>query len=165
MMMCGFPLGAMVICLPSNCWPVTVGKTVPTAGSGPESGIFVKPVPETAIWPYSRFPLGTTVPPLGDAPPPEEPPVLPGFDGTNYWIRHECPSCSPNADLNHDGVVNGADLGILLGEFGLQHPHIGDLNFDGQVTGESHLLVLTHCLLVFLGGQPASQSVLLPAHA
>ena len=77
MMMCGFPLGAMVICLPSNCWPVTVGKTVPTAGSGPESGICVKPVPETAIWPYSRFPFGTTVPPLGDAPPPEEPLLRP----------------------------------------------------------------------------------------
>jgi hypothetical protein len=38
--------------------------------------------------------------------------------------------------------VNGADLGILLGEFGLQHPHIGDLNFDGQVNGADLGLLL-----------------------
>ena len=83
-----------------------------------------------------------TDPDPANPPPPDEPPVLPGFDGTNYWIRHECPSCAPNADLNHDGVVNGADLGILLGEFGLQHPHIGDLNFDGQVNGADLGLLL-----------------------
>ena len=83
-----------------------------------------------------------TEPDPANPPPPDEPPVLPGFDGTNYWIRHECPSCAPNADLNHDGVVNGADLGILLGEFGMQHPHIGDLNFDGQVNGADLGLLL-----------------------
>jgi hypothetical protein len=43
------------------------------------------------------------------------------------------------ADLNLDGAVNGADLGILLGEWG---PCVGtgwgcrgDLNRDGAVTG------------------------------
>ena len=68
--------------------------------------------------------------------------MLPGFDGTIYWIRHECPSCPPNADLNHDGFVNGADLGILLGEFGAQYPLIGDLNFDGHVNGADLGLLL-----------------------
>jgi hypothetical protein len=38
--------------------------------------------------------------------------------------------------------VNGADLGILLGEFGAQHPSIGDLNFDGWVTGADLGLLL-----------------------
>ena len=56
-----------------------------------------------------------------------------------------------------------AALGFVIGEQLEDFPAF--MNFDGQVTGESHLLVLTRCLLVFLGGRPASQSALLPAHA
>ena len=37
-------------------------------------------------------------------------------------------------DLNGDGLVNGADLGILLGLFGTTNP-AGDLNDDGEVNG------------------------------
>ena len=41
------------------------------------------------------------------------------------------------ADLNHDGVVNGADLGILLAAWGTcsGSPCTGDLNNDGVVNG------------------------------
>lgn len=42
------------------------------------------------------------------------------------------PPCVP-ADLNCDGVVDGADLGILLGAWGTSGP--GDLNDDGLVDG------------------------------
>jgi hypothetical protein len=37
------------------------------------------------------------------------------------------------ADLNGDGVVNGADLGILLG--GWNQPGVTDLNGDGVTNG------------------------------
>jgi len=38
-----------------------------------------------------------------------------------------------DADLNDDGVVNGADLGILLSAWGSSGP--GDFNGDGVVDG------------------------------
>jgi hypothetical protein len=41
--------------------------------------------------------------------------------------------CNCLGDLNHDGFVNGADLGILLGEWGVSTT--ADLNDDGLVTG------------------------------
>lgn len=47
--------------------------------------------------------------------------------------------CIPQGDLNGDGVVNGADLGLLLGFWGTCAPFqigcSGDLNFDGLVNG------------------------------
>ena len=43
-----------------------------------------------------------------------------------------CAVANP-ADLNGDGIVNGADLGILLANWGTAGP--GDLNGDGSVTG------------------------------
>ncbi len=77
-------------------------------------------------------------------PPPDDPPIEPGFDGTAYWIRHECVSCTGQVfgDLNGDGVVSGSDLGLLLGQFGLQNPQVGDLNHDGVVTGADIGLML-----------------------
>jgi hypothetical protein len=77
-------------------------------------------------------------------PPPDDPPIEPGFDGINYWIRHECVSCTGQVfgDFNGDGVVNGSDLGVLLGQFGVQNPQAGDLNHDGVVTGADIGLLL-----------------------
>ncbi|HMN95507.1 MAG TPA: hypothetical protein PKC43_04715 [Phycisphaerales bacterium] len=51
------------------------------------------------------------------------------------WIRSPDPG-SPGVpgDLNGDGVVDGADLGILLSLFGTAGP-LGDLNGDGVVDG------------------------------
>ncbi|MFO0875321.1 MAG: hypothetical protein U0575_15310 [Phycisphaerales bacterium] len=42
-------------------------------------------------------------------------------------------ACPATADLNGDGIVNGADLGILLGNWG--NAGVGDLNGDGVVNG------------------------------
>ncbi|HMN97731.1 MAG TPA: hypothetical protein PKC43_14760 [Phycisphaerales bacterium] len=42
-------------------------------------------------------------------------------------------TCGCPGDLNNDGTVNGADLGILLGQWG--GPGSGDLNGDGVVNG------------------------------
>jgi len=44
------------------------------------------------------------------------------------------PVCCP-ADLYPNGVVNGADLGILLSEWGSTEPVSADLNGDGTVDG------------------------------
>ena len=44
------------------------------------------------------------------------------------------------ADLNGDGVVDGADMGILLGAWGTSGP--GDLNGDGTVDGADVGLLL-----------------------
>jgi len=41
----------------------------------------------------------------------------------------------PPGDLNGDGVVTGADLGILLGAWGKNPGHPADLNNDGKVSG------------------------------
>ena len=49
------------------------------------------------------------------------------------------PACAP-ADLNCDGVVNGADLGLLLSAWGTSGP--GDLNGDGVVDGADLGLLL-----------------------
>ena len=40
------------------------------------------------------------------------------------------------ADLNRDGVVNGADFGLLLGQWGCVDPGYADLTGDGCVTGQ-----------------------------
>jgi hypothetical protein len=43
-----------------------------------------------------------------------------------------CPAFCP-PDLNRDHVVNGADIGLLLGNWGFYG--LGDLNLDGQING------------------------------
>lgn len=45
------------------------------------------------------------------------------------------PSNTCLADLNNDGQVNGADLGILLGEWNEEGDNIADLNGDLNVSG------------------------------
>jgi alpha-tubulin suppressor-like RCC1 family protein len=57
-----------------------------------------------------------------------------GYDKT-IAIRVRC-----DFDLNGDGAVTGADLGILLGNWG--RPGIGDFNADGTVTGADLGLLL-----------------------
>ena len=53
-------------------------------------------------------------------------------------ISYDCTPAMP-ADLNHDGVVNGADLGLLLGGWG--QPGATDIDGDG-VTGGADLGIL-----------------------
>jgi hypothetical protein len=53
--------------------------------------------------------------------------------------------CICIGDLTGDGLVNGADLGILLGSWGTCPPEgscIGDVTGDGQVTGADLGLLL-----------------------
>jgi len=51
-------------------------------------------------------------------------------------------SCTPVivGDLNGDGTVNGADLALLLGNWG--NAGVGDLNGDGTVNGADLALLL-----------------------
>lgn len=42
-------------------------------------------------------------------------------------------TCGPDADINGDGFVNGADLGLLLAAWGTPGP--GDINGNGSVDG------------------------------
>ena len=50
-----------------------------------------------------------------------------------FVISPETPACP--ADLNGDGIVDGADLGPLLGGWGGTGP-VGDINGDGVVDGQ-----------------------------
>ena len=62
-----------------------------------------------------------------------------GVVGPNVPPPPACP-----ADLNRDGVVNGADLGLMLGAWGPcpSSPCAADLNLDGQVNGADLGLML-----------------------
>ena len=45
-------------------------------------------------------------------------------------------------DLNNDGVVNGADLGLLLSGWG--RPGLSDINGDGTTDGADLGFLLSH---------------------
>ncbi|MEI6474352.1 MAG: hypothetical protein WCO75_03060 [Planctomycetota bacterium] len=70
---------------------------------------------------------------------------VPQVDQTNQWIVNlgmvqTTPPCP--ADLNGDHVVNGADLGLLLGSWGACPGCPADLNHDGIVNGADLGLML-----------------------
>jgi len=70
---------------------------------------------------------------------------VPQVDQTNQWIVNlgmvqTTPPCP--ADLNDDNVVNGADLGLLLGSWGPCPGCPADLNNDGIVNGADLGLML-----------------------
>ena len=52
------------------------------------------------------------------------------------------PDCCP-ADLNCDGVVNGADLGLLMAAWG-SNSSAADLNLDGHVNGADQGMLLAN---------------------
>jgi len=60
--------------------------------------------------------------------------AYPTVDGWATVLHHTtlAPVQSNPADLNQDGVVDTADLGILIGQFGTAGPE-GDINHDGVV--------------------------------
>lgn len=77
-----------------------------------------------------------------DNPPdPRDPPVIPGYFGTRYLASLVCSACGIVGDLNGDGIVNGADIGLLLGQWGASGG-IADLNHDGIVNGADLGLLL-----------------------
>ncbi len=51
------------------------------------------------------------------------------------------PPCA--ADLNGDGQVDGADLAILLANWGTDNP-LGDLNGSGEIDGADLTLLLAN---------------------
>jgi 5'-nucleotidase len=53
------------------------------------------------------------------------------------------PTAAMPADINGDGVVNGADLAFVLGDWGSASPR-SDMNRDGSVDGVDLGLVLAH---------------------
>jgi hypothetical protein len=61
------------------------------------------------------------------------------FSGDATLVAQGAKACAP-ADLNCDGVVDGADLGLLLAAWGTSGP--GDLNGDGTVDGADLGLLL-----------------------
>ena len=65
-------------------------------------------------------------------------------DGGNSFTEKCAPDCP--ADLNDDGVVNGADLSILLGEWGPcpspPDPCPADITGDGNVGGADLSILL-----------------------
>lgn len=65
----------------------------------------------------------------------DDPEADPGFYGNHYILSTSCRGCGGGVfgDLNDDGVVDGADLGLLLGNW--DGPGLGDLDGDGVVTG------------------------------
>jgi len=58
-------------------------------------------------------------------------------NGAMDWDADGTPdSCELDAgDLNLNGIVDGQDLSILLGWWGISNPLYGDLNHDGKVNG------------------------------
>jgi len=60
-----------------------------------------------------------------------------------YLIEGSATVCDCLADFTHDGVLNGADLGVLLSNWGLTLPSgAGDVNHDGIVNGPDLALLL-----------------------
>lgn len=50
-------------------------------------------------------------------------------------IRVHTDLCDSSADLNGDGTVSGADLGVLLSAWGPASNGVADFNHDGSVDG------------------------------
>lgn len=65
-------------------------------------------------------------------------------NGAMDWNGDGVPdSCSYAAgDFNLNGIVDGQDLAILLGWWGISNPMVGDLNNDGKVDGSDMGMLL-----------------------
>lgn len=76
-----------------------------------------------------------------DPPPgPDDPPFVPGFFGLHYRIGFAPEPIS--GDLNHDGIVNGIDLTVMLSGWGA--PGTADINSDGIVDGFDMTILLAN---------------------
>jgi hypothetical protein len=67
--------------------------------------------------------------------------LIVALHATGFSVIGELPASTCDADLTGDGLVNGADLGLLLGAWELTA--LGDLNGDGITDGADLGLMLT----------------------
>ncbi len=72
-------------------------------------------------------------------PNPDDPPIVPGYYGVHYLVQLQCTACGLTPDLDHSGVVDGVDLGLLLGAWGTTG---ADLDGDGTTNGTDLGLLL-----------------------
>jgi len=78
-----------------------------------------------------------------DNPPnPKLPPIVPGFFGVHWQATFTCGNGAITGDVNGDGFVNGADLALVLGQWGACSGCAADLNGDGVVGGLDLAIVL-----------------------
>jgi hypothetical protein len=67
--------------------------------------------------------------------------LIVALHATGFSVIGELPDTTCTADLTGNGLVNGADLGLLLGAWELTA--LGDLNGDGITDGADLGLMLT----------------------
>lgn len=85
---------------------------------------------------YAQCGRGLFVALPGDWPLPQPPdPHMLWRYGSMPGIRAHTDLCSSSADLTGDGIVGGADLGVLLSEWGPASNGVADFNHDGSVDG------------------------------
>ena len=79
-----------------------------------------------------------------------------GWNLDDVRIIAIAPPAQDPADLNGDGLINGADLAIMLGTWGACEGCVADLNFDGLVNGADLAILLgawsEGSMLAFTGG-------------
>ncbi|MFO0962308.1 MAG: dockerin type I domain-containing protein [Phycisphaerales bacterium] len=81
--------------------------------------------------------IPTSLPTLVGAP-------VPTMSAAVYAVWTACPSDAPViGDLTGDGLVNGADIGVLLGRWGTSDP-LADLDHNGIVAGGDLAILLGH---------------------
>ncbi|MFO0784342.1 MAG: hypothetical protein U0636_11740 [Phycisphaerales bacterium] len=80
----------------------------------------------------------------GSETPPDPLAVLAAATGspTGFAFRVHTETCPLPGDLDHDGIVNGTDLGLLLGAWGTTGDSEADLDHDGVVNGTDLGLLL-----------------------
>jgi hypothetical protein len=131
---------AQILILQGECLGelTTLAATAVEVG---QSGSLAACVPAGSA--YLFISTGTSARPIRSGIPCEgDPDELPGFYGNHYVLELQCAACVQPVfgDLNGDGLVDGADLGLLLGNWDGQG--VGDLDGDGIVSGADLGLLL-----------------------
>jgi hypothetical protein len=122
--------------------PRPVGPAATSAGVAPNDGFFSQAAYRGAFAPNANWLCGWTAAynyGFIDTPA--------AFCGLPTVVGCEGPNPNPPGDLNGDGLVNGADLSILLGDWGTCPPKgtcLGDINGDGVVNGADLSILLSN---------------------